>query len=221
MPRRPRFHTGGYVFHVLNRAVGRQVIFRTEGEYAAFQRVLDEARREVPMRLLGFCLMPNHWHLVLWPAGDEHLSEYMRWLTVTHTQRWHAFHKTSGRGPIYQARFKSFPIEQDDHFLVVMRYVERNALRANLVSRAEMWRWSSLWLVANDRADVTLDAWPVARPDDWAEHVNGAETEAELAALRGSVRRGSPFGGFAWREETARRLGLESTLRSSGRARKA
>ena len=207
MPRRPRLHSGGYVFHALNRAVGKQAIFRTEGDYAAFQRVLEEARREVPMRLLAFCLMPNHWHLVLWPAGDNDLSDYMRWLTVTHTQRWHAFHRTSGTGPIYQGRFKSFPIEADEHFLAVVRYVERNPLRANLVSRAEMWRWSSLWLVANERADVTLDPWPVPRPRNWTEHVNGVETEAELAVLRGSVRSGSPFGHPEWREETARRLG--------------
>jgi putative transposase len=144
MPRRPRFSTGGYVFHVLNRAVGRQAIFRTEGDYAALLHVLEEARQQVSMRLLGFCVMPNHWHLVLWPAGDDDLSDYMHWLTVTHTQRWHAFHKTAGTGPIYQGRFKSFPVEQDEHYLAMIRYVERNALRANLATRAEMWRWSSL-----------------------------------------------------------------------------
>ncbi|HUG92188.1 MAG TPA: hypothetical protein VML55_15210, partial [Planctomycetaceae bacterium] len=83
--------------------------------------------------------MPNHWHLVVWPAGDGDLSEYMRWLTVTHTQRWHAAHHTSGTGALYQGRFKS------EHFLTVCRYVERNALRANLAGSAEAWRWGSLW----------------------------------------------------------------------------
>jgi putative transposase len=81
--------------------------------------------------------MPNHWHLVLWPRKKGELSEFMRWLTVTHTQRWHASHRTSGTGPLYQGRFKSFPIEDDDHLLAVVRYVERNALRAKLVARAE------------------------------------------------------------------------------------
>ena len=127
MPRRPRFRTGGYAFHVLNRAVRRQTIFSTEGDYTAFQQVLEEARHRAPMRLLGFCLMPNHFHLVLWPVGDEDLSEYMRWLGVTHTQRWHAYHKTSGTGPIYQGRFKSFPVEQDEHFLTVVRCLARTA----------------------------------------------------------------------------------------------
>src|SRR5213079_76042 len=98
-----------------------------------------------PMRLIGYCLMPNHWHLVLWPRKDGELSAYLRWLTVTHTQRYHAHYHTAGTGPLYQGRFKSFPIQEDEHFLTVMRYAERNPLRANLVKRAEEWRWSSLW----------------------------------------------------------------------------
>src|SRR5450756_507831 len=106
MPRRARFRTGGYAFHVLNRGVGRQTLFSGEADYLAFQRVLQEARQHVPMRLLSFCVMPNHWHLVVWPNGDDDLSEYLRWLTVTHTQRSHAHHETSGTGPIYQGRFK-------------------------------------------------------------------------------------------------------------------
>ena len=217
MPRRPRFRTGGYVFHVLNRAVRRETLFSKEGDYLAFQRVLEEARRQVPMRLLAFCVMPNHFHLVLWPVGDDDLSEYMRWVTVTHTQRWHAHHKTSGTGPIYQGRFKSFPVEQDEHFFTVVRYVERNPLRAGLVSRASRWRWSSPWLRLNERWDVTLDAWPVPCPDGWTDHVERPQTEAELAAVRQAVRRDSPFGSAAWQQETAKRLGLESTLRARGR----
>src|SRR5438309_2837208 len=141
MPRRTLFSSGGYVFHVLNRAVGRAALFETDGDYNAFVKVLEEARKRVPIRLLSFCLMPNHWHLVLWPSGDDDLSDFMHWLTVTHTQRWHRFHQTSGTGPLYQGRFKSFPVHQDEHFYSLCRYVERNALRAKLVQRAEMWQW--------------------------------------------------------------------------------
>ena len=89
MPRRHRTATGGYVYHVLNRAVGRATIFETDKDYAAFEKVFEEARGHVTMRVLAFCLMPNHWHLVLWPFHDGDLSEYMRWLTNTHTRRWH------------------------------------------------------------------------------------------------------------------------------------
>jgi putative transposase len=97
------------------------------------------------MRLLSYIVLPNHWHLVVWPQRDGELSSYAQWLTVTHVRRWHAHHHSGGTGPVYQGRFKSFPVETDDHFLTVCRYVERNARRANLVARAENWRWSSLW----------------------------------------------------------------------------
>src|SRR5262245_49901658 len=122
----------------------------------------------------------------------------MRWLTVTHTQRWHLAHQTAGTGPLYQGRFKSFPVDTDDHFYSVVRYVERNPLRANLVSRAEAWRWSSLWQITQSQCDVELSEWPVPRPSNWTELVNRPETEAELSALRASAQSGAPFGSLEW-----------------------
>jgi REP-associated tyrosine transposase len=217
MPRRNRFTSGGYVFHVLNRAVGRATLFESDADYRAFQGVLDEAHRRLPIRLLAYCLMPNHWHLILWPKGDDDLSAFMHWLTVTHTQRWHAFHQTGGTGPLYQGRFKSFPVEQDDYFYSTCRYVERNALRAALVGRAEQWRWCSLWQYAMNCWPVPLDAWPLPRPSEWIEYVNRVETEAELAAVRTSLKRGSPFASSVWRRQTAAVLGLEKTLKALGR----
>ena len=219
MPRRARFASGGFVYHVLNRRAGRQTLFQHDGDFQAFLTVLEEARSHVSMRLLSYTVMPNHWHLVLWPKGDGDLSEYMRWLTVAHTQRWHARHHSSGTGPLYQGRFKSFPVEGDDHLYRVCRYVERNALRARLVTRAEMWRWSSLWQYANGCWPVSLDEWPVPQLPTWMEYVNGVETEAELAAVRTSVKRGCPYGSSGWQRQTAIQLGLESTLRSIGRPR--
>ena len=220
MPRRPRVCTGNYVYHVLNRASRRDRIFETDKDYLAFLKVIEEARSKANCRLLSFCVMPNHWHLVLWPKGDDDLSEYMRWMTVTHTQRWHAFHGTSGTGPLYQGRFKSFPIQADDHFYSVCRYVERNALRANLVRKAENWRWGSLREHVNPTGIVTLDRWPIAVPKDWQRMVNNPQTEAEVAAIRKSVKRGCPFGGDRWVKTTAKKLQLESTLRPLGRPKK-
>jgi putative transposase len=188
-------------------------------DYEAFEEVLAEARQRMPMRTLAWCVMPNHWHLVLWPRGDGDLSEFMRWLTVTHTQRWHAAHKTAGTGPLYQGRFKSFPIQEDGHLVTVMRYVERNAQRAKLVARPEQWRWSSLWHRIHG-APGAIDQGPVRLPGDWPQHVRSPQTEAELAALRQSVTRGNPYGEGPWQERTAKRLGLQSTLRPRGRPRK-
>jgi putative transposase len=163
--------------------------------------------------------MPNHWHLVLFPETDGELTAFMRRLAHTHTQRWHAFHHTAGTGHLYQGRFKSFPIQEDAHLLDVIRYVERNPSRANLVQRAEQWRWSSLWRRerGTEKERSVLSEWPVPEPRDWVEQVNRPETEAELEALRRSAQRGTPFGEATWVVETARALRLERTLRPPGR----
>ena len=223
MPRRLRIASGGIAYHVLNRAAGRQDLFPKEGDYAAFIQVLEQTHKRLPIRILSYCLMSTHWHLVLWPEEDNELSEFLRLLTVTHTQRWHAHYHSAGTGPVYQGRFKSFPIQQDEHLLTVCRYVERNAVRAGLVERAERWEWCSParrrrgaepapWL-------LELKQWPVDVPRDWRAWVNRAETAAELDALRKSVKRSSPYGEAAWQRRTAKRLGLESTLRPRGRPR--
>jgi len=144
-------------------------------------------------------------------------------LSLTHTQRWHAHNHHVGTVHIYQGRFKSFPIAADDHFLDVCRYVERNALRANLVARAEDWRWGSLWRRQQDDPELLrmLSAWPVPQPRNWLQQVNKPQTEAEMDRLRTSVQRGRPYGGEAWAAEAAIRLGLESTFRPRGRPKKA
>jgi putative transposase len=207
------------VFHVLNRAVGRSTLFKKDSDFMAFEKVLDEGLDRLPVRILAYCLMANHWHLVLWPKRDGELSEFMRWVTVTHTQRWHAHHHTSGTGPLYQGRFKAFPVQSDDHLLTVCRYVERNALRANLVRRAEDWRWSSLG--RRQRGDASwLADWPTPRPGSWLRIVNEAGTEVEVLALRNCVKRGCPYGNEEWIKATVQDLHLESSLRPVGRPRK-
>src|ERR1700724_1204920 len=102
MPRRARNAPGGLVYHALNRAVARLPLFQKDEDYRAFERVLTEALQENPIRLLGFCLMPNHWHMVLWPEKDGELTAFLRWLTNTHSMRWHAHYHTGGTGHIYQ-----------------------------------------------------------------------------------------------------------------------
>jgi putative transposase len=213
---------GGFVYHVLNRANARQPIFRKDEDYAAFERVLAEITERVGMRILAYCLMPNHWHLVLWPRSDGDLSTFMRLLTLTHTQRWHSHRGTTGSGHLYQGRFKSFVVAKDDYLLTVCRYVERNALRAKLVKQAENWRWGSLWRRQSGGAQAKslLSDWPIERPRQWLQYVNQSETDTELAGLRQSVNRGAPFGSTAWIQRVADKLDLASTLRPRGRPRR-
>jgi putative transposase len=223
MPRQPRSAPGGYVFHALNRAVARFPLFEKDGDDDAFERVLEEALAKHPIRLLAYCLLPIHWHFVFWPEADEELTEFLRWLTHTQSQRWHAPYHTAGSGHLYQGRFRAFPIQADGHLYAVLRYVERDAVRAGLVKQAQQWPWSSLAHRLAGPADSRsrlLHRWPVPLPQDWLERVNRPETEAELEAVRRSVVRGQPFGSAVWQQRTAKALNLQYTLRPPGRPKK-
>ncbi len=223
MGRSPRVDVGGYVYHVLNRANGRDDLFTEAGDYAAFEKILAQAVERVPVRLLAYCLMPNHWHLVVWPRQDGQLAKWVRWLTLTHTQRVHAHRHDAGRGHIYQGRYKSFLVSRDDHFLAVARYVERNPVRANLVERAELWQWGSLWRRRHPKDDKdlpALSAWPVQRPRNWVQRVNQAQTAAELEAIRKSIVRSRPFGTKRWVANRVKAWALETTMRPRGRPAK-
>ena len=218
MARTARASVGGVVYHVLNRGNGQAEVFHLPGDYDAFVSLIGLARERVPMRVLGYCLMPNHFHLVLWPLEGGDLGRWMQWLMTSHVRRYHRHH--GGSGHIWQGRFKAFPVQEDEHLLTVLRYVERNPLRAALAARAEHWRWSSLpW-----RDRVSRPSWLVEGPtplvSGWVGFVNQAQTEAELAALRASLTRGAPFGSQDWVVRTAARLGLELSLRPRGRPRK-
>ena len=210
------------MYHVLNRANGKRRIFESDRDYLAFERVLAEMQERVSMRILAWCVMPNHWHLLLWPRRDGDLSTYMRLVTLTHTQRRHAHRGSAGTGHLYQGRFKSFVVQDDAHFLTVSRYVEANALRGALVERAQDWRWGSLWSQVRGKTEPApcVDPWPVARPSDWLAYVNQAAQTTEVNTLRRCTQRGSPYGDEAWVGNVADQLGLESTLRPRGRPAK-
>jgi putative transposase len=223
MPRTARIAPGGMVFHVLNRGNDRKRLFDSDPDYLAFLRVMRKTQEEVPLRILAWCLMPNHWHLVLWPREDGQLGDFMQRLTTTHVRRWRLYRQSVGDGHLYQGTYKSFPVEQDDYFYTVCRYTERNAQRAKLVKKAEQWRWGSLWawLHGAELEDYPpLATWPLPRPTSWQSLVNGPQSEEEVIALRTSIKRGRPFGSPSWQKRTAKKLGLESTFRPRGRPRK-
>ena len=219
MPRRPRTCPAGTCFHVLNRAVARLPLFEKLEDDESFERVLVEAHLQITLPILSYCLMPNHWHFVVRPTADDELSEFFRWLTHTHAMRWHAHYHTEGTGHLYQGRFKTFPIEDDDHLYAVLRYVERNPLRANFCERAEDWKFGSAWRMMNgdDQSKSILSDWPLPRPSCWQDYVNQPQTASEVDAIRRSVKRGMPYGTEAWITQSATRLQLNHTLRSRGR----
>ncbi len=219
MPRAARASVGDQCYHVLNRGNSARRVFFKEGDYQAFLKALAHACIEVPMRVLAWCLMPNHFHLVLWPHAENDLSRWMHWLLNTHVRRYHRHYHSSGH--LWQGRFKAFAIAHDEHLLTVLRYVERNALRAGLVERAEQWPWSSLpWWCGREAKPPYWHEGPVPRPASWVEWVNEPASVAELQRVRQCVQRSRPYGQQAWQRLMAARLGVEASLRPRGRPRK-
>lgn len=171
MPRRLQVEAPSF-FHVLNRSVRRHVLFEQPGDYRALLDSLVATQAKVSMPLLAYCIMPNHFHLVLGPALVPGLSRFMHRFTLSHSMRWHRYRGSTGTGPVYQGRFKAYPIKNDTHLLLVCRYVERNPLRADLVARAEQWPWSSLNRDRRSCDHVTLSPWPIPQPSGWIDIVN-------------------------------------------------
>jgi putative transposase len=203
---------------VINRGNNRAERFHTPADFDAFVHLMAEAADRFPLAVLGACLMPNHTHLVVMPGTDDQLPRWMHWLFTTYSRRYHRKYGTSGR--VWENRYKAFPIQGDAHLHIVLRYVERNALRANLTPSAERWDWSSLNWRNSSNPPLTLAACPVALPADWTELVNQPLTEDELAALRNCVNRQRPFGEEQWVTRTAADLCLGQSLSSLGRPKR-
>jgi putative transposase len=205
-------------YHVINRGNARAEVFHTADDYAAFVRLLREADERLPIRLIGYCLMPNHFHLVVWPRADGDLSRWMQWLMTSHVRRYHRVYESSGH--VWQGRFRAFPVQSDEHLLSVLQYVESNPIRARglRVRRAENWLWSS----ASKKLPADgphLVPGPTPRPAKWSALLNDGQDDVELEALRQSVNRGTPYGSPRWQQNTAKKLGLGSTMRPRGRPR--
>lgn len=218
MPRTARASVGGICYHVMNRGNRRATVFHESADYRAFTMLMIRASARVPMRIVSYCLMPNHFHFVLWPYEDGDLSRWMQWLLTAHVRRYHRARGTSAR--VWQGRFKAFPIQQDWHLLTVMRYVERNPLRANLVESAADWPWSSHGVDCPPSSADLVSEGPVPKPREWSTIVDRPHTDEELRALRRCGSRNTPYGDVDWSTATATQLGLEASLRPLGRPKR-
>ena len=220
MPRAKRIDLGGYVYHVLNRANGRLRIFRKKDDFLSFEKLLAQGIKNYQMRICGYCIMGNHWHLLLWPHNNGDLSEFMRWVTLTHVQRYHSSHGTVGIGHLYQGRYKSFPVQDDGHYLTVLRYIEANPLKAGVVEKTQNWQWSSFAARLSEESAVKVSQGPVELPSNWARLVNRKIDKKKEKQLQNSIKRGAPFGEPIWVNKTAKKMNLESTTRPIGRPKK-
>jgi len=218
MPRVNRGLSDGLIYHVLNRGNRREKVFHKDKDYWTFLELIKEAKKHYPIDIFAYCLMPNHFHIVVRPCQANYLSKWMQWLMTSHVRRYHRHYKTTGH--IWQGRFKSFVIQKDEHLLTVLRYVERNPVRARLVFSARDWLWSSHKERTGKELEKIVDNLPINLPADWSKYIDEPLTEKELEGLRQSVNRRSPFGNVKWQKNISQKLGLEHTLRPRGRPRK-
>ena len=218
MPRTARGIVGGYCYHLLNRSNERKQIFHDDSDYASFVELIANAQDQFPVEVLATCLMPNHVHFLLLPKAGRDLARWAHWVFTSHVRRHHR--KYSSEGRIWQGRFKASVIQQDRHLLTVLRYVERNALSANLVARAETWRWGSLNWRVRSNPPVCLSESPAPLPSNWVQYVNEPQSLEELARVRAAVNRERPYGAPEWVEKTAKALGFTYSITPRGRPRK-
>lgn len=222
MPRTNRVDIANEIYHVINRSNARMPIFTTDDDYRLFEEVLAEAEEKTSVRIYAYCIMPNHWHLLVSPMNDGDLSKFTGWLTMTHTQRWHSKHKTVGTGHLYQGRYKSFLVQSNQYLVQVVRYIERNPVRAKLVNRAEEWRWSSIW--RREKGTLAqkklLTEVPFDVPSNYLEWVNENETKENLEIIRNAVNKGKPYGLDTWTENMIEKYVLTATTRLKGRPKK-
>jgi putative transposase len=218
MPRVARGLVDGFVYHILNRGNGKQEVFHKDQDYKVFTHLMGEAKTRYSVKIFGYCLLPNHFHMVLMPLRAEEISKWMQWLMTSHVRRYHRHYGTSGH--VWQGRFKSFLIQEDTHLLTVLRYVEANPVRAGLVSSAKEWLWSSHRERTGKESRLLIDEIPVGLPEAWGRYVDDLLTGKELNRLRQSVNRQSPYGALMWQMKVSKELGLESTIKPRGRPRK-
>jgi putative transposase len=225
MPRPLRPIADGLIYHVINRGNNRQNVFETAGDFTAFLKAIADLKERKAFDLFGYCLMSNHIHLLIGPRKGS-ISRIVQSLLVSHTQRYHLFHKSSGH--VWQGRFKSPVIQDDEHLLAVLRYIEANPVRANMVKQAGDYPWSSIGFHGLGRADPLVDPAPAydalspyaaVRQRLWRSYVDETCDE-ELAAIRRSTAIGLPYGSPAWVEKLSKRTKIDLEIRPRGRPRK-
>lgn len=222
MPRNARVDVGGEIYHVINRANGRLQIFNKDEDYELFEKLMLETKELFDMRILAYVIMPNHWHLVLHPKNDKDLGAFMHRLSNAHTRKVHANTSTNGSGHLYQGRYKSFLIDSENYLLAVIKYVERNAVRAKLVHFCEDWQWGSAWtrVYGTTEQKKLLGKMPAPLPDYYIKWINTVDKVDDLKMIRASVNKSIPYGRGKWVDKMVTKYHLESTLNAPGRPKK-
>ena len=217
MPRTARTLADNQIYHIINRGNRREAVFHDNYDYEKFLKLLIESKEKYAIKIYAYCLMPNHFHLVIYTKYANFLSQAMHWISSSYVRYYNKRYNLSGH--LWQGRYKSFIVQKENYYLSLLRYIEANALRARLVNDAQEWLYGSLKERINHERHLLHE--PLMElPIDWTLHVNMPLREGELESVRNSVNRQSPLGESIWQEKTAIEHGLSSTLNPRGRPKK-
>jgi len=202
MARLPRIVIPSYPHHVTQRGNRRAQTFFEDGDYELYKSLLSEAARKAEAEIWCYCLMPNHVHMIIVPSDGDGLR---RTFADAH-RRYTGYINTRMRetGHLWQGRFGSVVMDEE-HLAYAVRYVSMNPVRANLVERAEDWRWSSVGAHLSGRDDELVKVAPVLeRYGDFGKFLaQGGDTSDAFRGLRQSETTGRPLGDDAWMDRVS------------------
>ena len=187
MARPKRFLIPGQVYHLCNRATEKVKLFSNEGEYRVWMKTFREAMQHYPLDVYAYCVMPNHWHLLASCRDGKLISRALKWLGATHAIRWRKMSESTGRGAVYQSRYRCHLVRGNQIFLLVARYIERNPVRAGLCENPMNWTWSSC---GQPDLGIRLATWPTPKPENWRVFLDSGGNAAEEFKIRSALLTG-------------------------------
>jgi putative transposase len=218
MPRIARGLADNQIYHVINRGNRRETIFHDSYDYDKFLKLIKEAKDLYQIKIYAYCLMPNHYHLVIYTKVAESLSLSMHKINSSYVRYYNQRYKVSGH--LWQGRYKSFIVQEEAYLLTLLRYVEANPLRAKIVKDCIAYKYSSAKIRIEEIEDSILDGSPINLPENWNEYINNKESKSNLGAIKNSLDRQAPLGDENWCYRVSKKYGLESTITPRGRPMK-
>jgi len=218
MPRVARALADEQTYHIINRGNRRTNVFHDKYDFLKMLELLQMASDKYEVDIYSYCLMNNHYHLVVYTKYGESLSACMQWLGTSYVRYYNKKYKVSGH--LWQGRYKSFIVQKDEYLLTLMKYVERNPLRAKIEKDAFLYTYSSTKARVEKSENSFISNPPIDLPIDWLGFINEKQSKLDIDMIHNSIERQAPLGNEVWQKEVSMLYGMESSLNPRGRPRK-
>lgn len=218
MPRIARGLADNQIYHIINRGNRREAVFHDNYDYEKFLKLLIESKEKYAVKIYAYCLMPNHFHLVIYTKYADSLSQAMHWISSSYVRYYNKRYNISGH--LWQGRYKSFIVQEDSYLLVLLKYVEANPKRARIVKDCIDYKYSSANNRIKNNENLITDEVPILLPDDWYTYINSDEKITDIESIRNCINRQAPLGDKNWKYMVSKKYNLESTINPRGRPKK-